>query len=169
MIMTVIKKFFQLVLSIFICQAAGIFGALFTQTSISKWYKYLEKPDFNPSGRFISIVWTVLYTMMGISLHLVWQKGIDRPEVKGAMKTFGIQLSLNVLWSWAFFYLRSPLGGLGVISALWISILATMLKFSKVSKAASLLLVPYILWVSFAAYLNYKIWYLNPKKKPLNL
>lgn len=164
MIMSVIKKFLQLSSSIIICQAAGILGALFTQTSISKWYKYLEKPDFAPSGRFISRVWTFLYTLMGISLYLVWQKGIDRPEVKRAIEIFGIQLLLNVLWSWAFFYIRSPLKGLGVISALWISILAMIIKFSKISKTASLLLVPYILWTSFAAYLNYKIWDLNPKR-----
>ncbi len=163
MIMALIKKIFQLALSIFICQAAGILGAVFTRRSVSKWFKYLEKPSFTPSGRIISSVWTILYTLMGISSFLVWQKGIDRPNVRNAIAIFGVQLSINVLWSWAFFYRRSPLAGLGVISALWISVLATMLKFRKVSKAASLLLIPYILWVSFAGYLNYKIWSLNPE------
>ncbi len=163
MIMALIKKFFQLALSIFICQVAGILGAVLTRKSLSNWYKYLEKPSFTPSGQIISVVWTILYTLMGISSFIVWQKGIDRPGVRNAITIFGIQLSINVLWSWAFFFRRSPLAGLGVISALWISVLATILKFRNVSKAASLLLVPYILWVSFAGYLNYKIWSLNPK------
>jgi tryptophan-rich sensory protein len=158
---THLNEILKLGLSILIPQAAGLLGAFFTRSSISNWYRYLEKPSFNPSGRFISLLWTALYLLMGISAFLIWRKGLEYPMVKGALAIYGVQLSINVLWSWAFFYLRSPLAGLIVIPVLWASILATILKFRKISTAAAVLLIPYLLWVSFAAYLNYAIWRLN--------
>lgn len=158
---THLNEILELGLSILISQAVGILGAIFTRSSISNWYRYLEKPSFTPSGRFISLVWTALYLLMGISAFLVWRKGLGHAGVKGALVIYGVQLSINVLWSWAFFYLRSPLAGLIVIPILWTSILATILKFRKISTAAAVMLIPYLLWVSFAAYLNYAIWRLN--------
>jgi translocator protein len=153
----------KLVLCLSIPQVAGLVGAIFTRSSLSSWYRYLEKPSFNPSGRFIALVWTVLYVMMGFSSFLIWRKGLNYPGVKGALAIYGAQLSINVLWSWAFFYLRSPLAGLLVIPVLWTSILATILKFRKVSGAAAILLIPYLMWVSIAGYLNYSIWRLSRK------
>ncbi|HSD58655.1 MAG TPA: TspO/MBR family protein [Methanotrichaceae archaeon] len=158
---THLNEILKLGLSILISQSAGLLGAIFTRSSISNWYRYLEKPSFTPSGRFISLIWTALYLLMGISAFLIWRKGLEYPMVKGALAIYGVQLSINVLWSWAFFYLRSPLAGLIVIPVLWASILATILKFRKISTAAAVLLIPYLLWVSFAAYLNYAIWRLN--------
>jgi benzodiazapine receptor len=158
---THLNEVLRLGLSILIPQAAGLLGAIFTRSSIADWYRYLEKPSFTPSGRFISIVWTALYLLMGISAFLVWRKGLEYTGVKGALAVYGVQISINVLWSWAFFYLRSTLAGLIVIPILWASVLATILKFRKISTAAAVLLVPYLLWVSFAAYLNYAIWRLN--------
>ncbi len=156
---------YKLIRSILLCQAAGAIGAVFTEMSLSTWYKYLEKPAFTPSGRFIGTVWIILYTLMGISLYLIKRKMRTCPGVvKSALRTFGIQLSFNVLWSWAFFYLRSPIAGLVVIGALWASIAATILKFKKISNVAAILLVPYIIWVSIAAYLNFSIWKLNRGK-----
>ena len=99
---------------------------------------------------------------MGISLFLVWREGLDRPEVKAAIYIFAAQFIFNVMWSWAFFGLRSPLSGIAVIAILWVSILLTIIKFWPISRSAALLLVPYLLWVSFAAYLNYTVWSLNP-------
>ncbi len=151
----------KLALSLSIPQAAGILGAIFTRSSLSSWYRYLEKPAFNPSGRFIAFVWTVLYVLMGLSSFLVWRKGLNYPSVRGALAVYAVQLSINVLWSWAFFYLRSPLAGLLVIPVLFASILATIMKFRKVSGAAAVLLIPYLLWVAVAGYLNYAIWRLN--------
>lgn len=153
----------KFVLSLSIPQAAGLLGATFTRSSLSNWYRYLEKPSFNPSGRFIALVWTGLYALMGFSAFLIWRKGLNYPGVKGALAIYGTQLSINVLWSWAFFILRSPLAGLLVIPVLWTSILATILKFRRISRAAAMLLIPYLIWVSFAGYLNYTIWRLNRK------
>ncbi len=151
----------RLVLSIMICQAAGIIGSIFTSSSVSTWYTTLTKPEFTPPGSVISAVWLVLFTLMGISLFLVWREGLSRQEVKSALVIFAAQLIVNVLWSGAFFGLRSPLAGMIVIAVLWALILLTIAKFWSISKTAALLLVPYILWVSFAAFLNYSIWRLN--------
>jgi translocator protein len=107
-------------------------------------------------------VWLFLLTLMGISLFLIWREGLDRPEVKAAIYIFAAQLIFNVIWSWAFFGLRSPLSGIALIAILWVSILLTIIKFSPISRSAALLLVPYLLWVSFAANLNYTVWSLNP-------
>jgi tryptophan-rich sensory protein len=98
---------------------------------------------------------------MGISLYLVWEKGLQKPEVKKGILIFGIQLGLNSLWSFLFFGLKSPYYAFIEIILLWFAILLTILQFRKISKTASYLLLPYIVWVSFAAVLNYYIWILN--------
>jgi tryptophan-rich sensory protein len=128
--------------------------------SIPAWYAALKKPVFNPPNWIFGPVWTTLFVMMGISLFLVWDMG-SKKDVKWAMTIFGIQLLLNVLWSIVFFGMRAPLGAFGVIIVLWASILATIISFSRVSNLATLLLVPYILWVSFAAVLNFAVVLLN--------
>jgi benzodiazapine receptor len=151
----------RLILSIMICQAAGIIGFIFTSSSVSTWYTTLTKPEFTPPGSVISAIWLILFTLMGISLFLVWREGLSRPEVKSALYIFAAQLIVNVLWSGAFFGLRSPFAGMIAIAILWALILLTIAKFWPISRTAALLLVPYILWVSFAAFLNYSIWRLN--------
>ena len=98
---------------------------------------------------------------MGISLYLVWEEGLERKEVKVGIFVFGLQLALNILWSFLFFGLQSPFYAFMEIILLWLSIFLTIVLFGKISKTASLLLVPYLLWVSFAALLNYRIWVLN--------
>jgi translocator protein len=162
--MSFLVEGFKIIACILICQAAGVLGTVFTMKSLSTWYRYLKKPAFTPSGRFIGTVWIILYTLMGISLYFVSRKGWTQPGVKSAIGLFGIQLSINALWSWAFFYLRSPLAGLAVIGTLWISIIATIMKFMRLSRPAALLLVPYLIWVSIASYLNFSIWRLNRGK-----
>ena len=99
---------------------------------------------------------------MGISLYLVWEKGLQQKEVKVGIFLFGLQLGLNILWSFLFFGLQSPYHAFLEILLLWLAILLTAIQFWKISKAASMLLIPYLLWVSFAALLNYQIWVLNP-------
>ena len=99
---------------------------------------------------------------MGIAAFLVWQKGLDKPGVKTALVVFLIQVILNALWSLVFFGFKSPIAGVVVIVVLWLAILFTILRFFRISAAAGALLLPYILWVSFAAVLNISVWILNP-------
>ncbi|MDI9616406.1 MAG: TspO/MBR family protein [Methanothrix sp.] len=150
-----------LVVCITICQLAGVVGSYFTDLSVNTWYTTLVKPPYTPPGWFIGVVWVILYTLMGISLFLVVDSKPEAGRLKGALVPFGVQLLLNILWSGAFFGLRSPLYALVVIAALWLSIIVTMRRFFEISQKAGALLVPYILWVSFAAFLNYTIWRLN--------
>lgn len=147
--------------SILLCQFAGLIGSVFTASSLENWYLFLEKPAFNPPAWVFFPAWVTLYTLMGISLYLVWVKGLQEQEVKKGMFIFGIQLGLNALWSILFFGLKSPYYAFVEIVLLWFAILLTILKFRKISKTASYLLFPYILWVSFAMLLNYYIWILN--------
>ena len=149
----------KLIISILICLLAGFIGSFFTTPAIPTWYAMLQKPSFAPPAWVFFPVWTALFIMMGISLFLVWQK--EGQKVKNALYIFAAQLALNALWSVAFFGLKSPLMGLIEIIILWIAILATILSFMKISRTASYLLIPYILWVSFAAILNFSIWKLN--------
>ena len=147
--------------SILVSLGAGFIGSFFTVDSISTWYVTLNKPFFNPPNFLFGPVWTVLYVLMGIALYLVWSKGFKSKESKIAIWLFVIQLVLNTLWSIIFFGLENPLWAFVEIVFLWVAILLTMIYFWKISKPATYLLVPYILWVSFAAVLNFSIYYLN--------
>jgi benzodiazapine receptor len=151
----------KLVASIILCQLAGLVGSLVTVPSIPTWYESLKKPSFNPPNWIFGPVWTGLYTLMGISLFMVWQKRADRPQIRTALFFFFMQLIFNALWSVAFFRLRSPLLGLIDIVLLWITILLGIKIFFEISKPAALLLFPYILWVSFGVLLNFSLWILN--------
>lgn len=160
------KKFrlpdiWRLILSIAICQLAGFIGSLFTADAIPTWYASLNKPSFTPPNWLFSPVWIGLFIIMGISLFLVWRERNDSIHAKPALIAFGVQLVLNVFWSIAFFGLKSPAAGLIVIVALWIAIFITILRFRKVSELAGLLLIPYIVWVTFAAILNLSLYHLN--------
>lgn len=145
----------KLAISIGLCLLAGAIGSIFTFQSIPIWYSGLNKPSFTPPSWIFAPAWTALYLLMGISLYLVWQK------TQKISKTFLLQLGLNVLWSIAFFGLRSPLYGLAVIIPLWFAIAVTIIEFNKTSRKAALLLLPYLAWVSFAAALNFFVWKLN--------
>ena len=151
----------EAVLSVVVCQVAGLIGAVATYPSIPTWYASLEKPAFNPPNWLFGPVWTTLYTLMGIAAFLVWRQGIRKREVKIALGIFIVQLVLNSLWSIVFFGLHSLLGGLVVILPLWVAILLSIVTFYRISKTAGVLLIPYILWVSFATILNFSLWQLN--------
>ena len=150
----------KLVASVILCQIAGFLGSLFTTPAIPTWYATLRKPFFTPPNWIFSPVWISLFILMGISLFFVWRRQ-GHPQLKKALIFFFVQLILNVLWSLAFFGLRLPLLGLIDIILLWIAILLTIQKFLKVSKFAGVLLLPYLLWVSFAALLNFSLWIQN--------
>ncbi len=147
--------------SIGICLAAGAIGAFFTAGSIPIWYAGLAKPPFAPPDWIFAPVWTTLYVLMGISVFLVWREGFENNEVKAGVGLFALQLILNVLWSFVFFDQGSILGGLIVILALWFILLFTVLKFFSVSALAGWVLVPYLVWVSFASILNLAFLILN--------
>lgn len=124
------------------------------------WYELIIKPDWNPPGWIFGPVWTILYTMMAISAWMIWKKsGFD--GAKTALSFFFIQLFLNGLWSQLFFGQQEIGWAFAEIIVLLITIIFTTLYFFKQSKLAGWLMVPYILWVTFATYLNYTIWILN--------
>jgi tryptophan-rich sensory protein len=147
---------------VIICLAAGAIGSIFTFPSISGWYSALNKPWFSPPNWVFAPVWTLLYILMGISAYLVFAKGMENEGIRDALSMFAVQLVLNVLWSFLFFGLHSPLLGLICIIALWAAIAMTIMRFYLISTTAGHLLIPYILWVSFASILNLFVWILNP-------
>lgn len=155
-----INNTFKLIISLIIPQLAGGLGSFFTIGSIKDWYIVLVKPALNPPAWIFGPVWTMLFILMGYALYLVW-KNEGRKSKRLAYSAFGIQMVLNVLWLIIFFGLHSPGGALAEIVFLWLAILVTIIAFAKISKSAALFLVPYIIWVSFAIYLNYSIYALN--------
>ncbi|MBW3012547.1 tryptophan-rich sensory protein [Candidatus Woesearchaeota archaeon] len=152
------KSLIRLVVSIVISGLAGLIGSLFTSQTVSTWFVELNKPVFNPPNWLFGPVWTLLYILIGVSLFIVWEKN---SKDKLAYTFFGVQMALNALWSILFFGLKSPLLAFIEIIALWVFILLTILRFYKISKTSAYLLIPYILWVSFAAVLNFSIYLLN--------
>ena len=155
------KRAFNLVLAFLLCQGVGLIGALFTTPAIPTWYAWLQKPTFSPPNWLFGPVWFLLFTLMSISAYLIFEVGINKKKVRIALIFFIFQLVLNFLWSIIFFGLRLPQYAFLEIVVLWIFILLTILRFYRVSKTAGLLLLPYILWVSFAAILNFSIIVLN--------
>lgn len=155
------KDVSRLVICILICQCAGLIGSLFTRPSIPSWYSNLDKPPFTPPNWIFSPVWITLFLLMGISLFFIWRRGLAKRKVRVALGFFGSQLIFNILWSVLFFGFRSPLAGFIDIAVLWVAIALTIFYFLQVSKTAGVLLLPYIVWVSFAAVLNVFIWRLN--------
>lgn len=151
------KKIWKLIISIIIPFLASAIGGLFTASSVSTWYVTLVKPSFNPPSWVFGPVWTILYLMMGIALYLVW---IKKNEIK-AFIVFAIQIVLNALWSVLFFGLQKPLYAFIEIIFLWVAILFTIFYFYRINKTSAYLLIPYILWVSFASVLNFYIYILN--------
>lgn len=145
-----------------ICLAIGFLSSIATQSSVNDWYLSLNKPSFTPPNWLFAPVWTALYIMMGIAAGIIWSKGYHHIWVKTALYHFVFQLLLNALWSIVFFGLKNPLAGMVVILALLTMIILTIKWFKVISKPAALLMIPYVLWVAFAAALNYKIWELNP-------
>lgn len=151
----------KLIVSILICQLAGFIGSIFTAPSIPTWYASLKKPGFSPPNWVFAPVWIILFLLMGISLYIIWNRGLEHEKVKSAIIIFSVQLILNILWSFLFFGLKSPFLAFLEIILLWLVILINIIRFYNISKTAGLLLLPYILWVSFAAVLNFFIWWLN--------
>ncbi|OGM83513.1 TspO protein [Candidatus Woesebacteria bacterium RIFOXYC1_FULL_41_14] len=155
------SKTLKLSASILICLLVGMIGSLITYPAIPTWYAGLVKPIFSPPGWLFGPVWTILYILMGVSLFMVWKKGIKDKKVRLALKFFGIQLFLNGIWSPIFFGLKNPLFAFMVIILMWFFIRKTIIAFAEIDKKASRLLYPYLVWVSFASVLNFSVWLLN--------
>lgn len=151
----------KIVISCGLCLSAGLLGSVFSAESITDWYPALKKPPFTPPPWLFGPVWTALYILMGISAFLIWKKGLKSPKVKLTLLLFIIQLSLNAAWTPIFFGLKMPLLAFADILLLWAAILLTIICSLKISKTAAILLVPYIIWVTFAAVLNAAICLLN--------
>ena len=139
----------------------GASVGILTVTGVSGWYTTLNKPWFTPPDYVFGPVWTVLYILMGISLYLVIIRGWENKPVKTGIDLFAAQLGINLLWSVLFFGMHSPLAGLACILVLLALIVGTIVSFSRLSKTAALLLVPYIAWVCIATALNAGVVLLN--------
>ena len=154
------NKFLKLIISLVVVYTTAFFGSYFTFPSISGWYVHLVKPSFSPPNWIFGPVWTVLYLMMTISFYLIWEKK-KLINIKQPVRLFCLQLLFNFFWSLLFFGLHQPFFAFIDIILLWIFILLTILEFKKKSKTAGYLLIPYLLWVSFALILNLSIVLLN--------
>ncbi len=144
------------------CFGAAAMGSVFTSSSVSSWYVQLQKPSLNPPNWIFAPVWSALYFMMALSGWLVWRNA-GWSGAKSALLLFFAQLALNVIWSGVFFGLRQPGIALVEIVFLLAAILATALAFLPFSRTAFWFMMPYLAWVSFAGFLNFKIWQLNSR------
>jgi len=154
----------SLALTVLAVELVGASGAVFTARGLASWYGTLQRPELAPPNWVFGPVWTALFALMGVAVWLVWRQLDGAPADRRAgvaLAVFAIHFVGNLAWSAAFFGLQSVDLGLAVIVVLLALILLTILAFDRVDRRAALLLVPYLLWTSFAAYLNYQFWILN--------
>ncbi len=157
---SIVRNTLGLIVSLLLCYSVAGLGGWWTAGAVSSWYPTLQKPPLNPPNWVFGPVWSLLYTMMAIAAWLVGKRvGLTGGRVP--LGLFVLQLVLNLAWSGLFFGMKSPTLGAIDIILLWSAILATTITFWKVNKAAGALMTPYLLWVSFATYLNLGIWWLN--------
>ena len=143
---------------------AGLFGSLFMTRGAREWYESLSMPAFTPPDWVFGPAWTALYILMGVAAFLVWRSG--KAKARAALAVFAFQLMLNAAWTPVFFGLRSPTGGLVVILPLLAAIAVCVMLFWRVRRAAAMLMIPYLLWVSFALALNISIAAMNCRRIP---
>lgn len=151
----------KILIGILICNGVGLLASSVTLDAIPGWYAQLNKPSFNPPNWLFGPVWTTLYTLMGISAAAIWQAGIEKESVKKALYIFITQLGLNALWSFLFFGYKNPLFAFIEILCLLLAIILTIIHFKRIKTWAAWLLVPYLIWVTFASILNFYIYLLN--------
>jgi tryptophan-rich sensory protein len=151
----------KLVACVLACEIVGAAGSLFVAPAIRGWYAGLTKPFYNPPNWVFAPVWSLLFALMGFAIYLVLRRGWKNGRVRTAAQFFVIQFGLNILWSVLFFGSRSPRLAFVEIIGLWLAIAATISVFWRLSKPAAWLMLPYFLWVTFAAVLNFSIWRLN--------
>lgn len=155
------KLWLKIFLCVFAINLVGGLGAIFTVSEIGGWYAKLEKPPGVPPNWIFGPVWTLLYTMLGVAIALVWHRAEPGEEKKRAVIWFFLQMVLNVKWTPVFFTLHWLGVALGIIVVLLIAIIFTIRQFRRVDKTAAMLLIPYLVWVCYATYLNAGYWWLN--------
>lgn len=161
-----IRNYIQLFFAITLSQSAGLLGTIFTVDAVATWYPTLVKPALNPPAWVFGPVWTTLYVLMGVSAYMIWRvyeksSGAKKRFARIALVLFALQLALNAWWSIIFFGQQQLGFAFLEVVYLWLAIAATIYYFAKLSRTAAWLLVPYLMWVSFASYLNYSLWMLN--------
>lgn len=156
------QKILRIATVIITCLAVGYISSIVTRENIPTWYALINKPFFTPPNWVFAPVWTLLYIMMGFAAGSVWNKiDTDETNVKKAFLFFLIQLALNALWSFLFFGLQNPFLASIEIILLWLMIFETYKQFKNIDKLAANLLLPYLVWVSYATLLTISVWYLN--------
>jgi tryptophan-rich sensory protein len=143
-----------------VCFGVAALGSLATTPEIPTWYSRINKPSWTPPNWLFGPVWTALYAAMAVAAWLVWKQGGWRDN-RAALILFAVQLSLNLAWSFIFFKFHQTGWAFLEIVLLWLAIAATLIVFAKSSKTASILMAPYLAWVTYAAALNYSIWRSN--------
>lgn len=157
------RPWIALGLAIVVVELVGASGAIFTSIGLEAWYGTLIRPDVAPPNWVFGPVWSGLFALMGIAVWRLWKAGVvdGHEEASWALTVFAIHFVVNLAWSAVFFGLQSLWGGLVVIAILWVFIVTLIRIFARIDRWAGLLLIPYLLWVTFAAYLNYAFWILN--------
>jgi tryptophan-rich sensory protein len=138
----------------------GVIASIATSSSVDTWFQTLEKPFFNPPEWLFAPVWTSLYVLMGISSYLIYTSAQSAMRIL-ALDVYIMQLFLNFLWSWLFFWFKSPGFALFNIILLAVVIVIMIRRFYGIHKLAGILQIPYLMWILFATALNASIWYLN--------
>ena len=153
-------KWKPLIISVAIPLLVGGISALLTRNSMQT-FDEISKPPLSPPGWLFPVVWTILYTLMGIASYLVLTAKVPMGDKKLPLIIYAAQLAVNFFWSIFFFNFELYLFSFIWLVLLWLLIIATIVLFYRISKPAALLLVPYLLWVTFAGYLNFAIYLLN--------
>ncbi|WP_253737229.1 TspO/MBR family protein [Halohasta salina] len=156
------RPILALAVAILAVEIVGASGAVFTAQGLDMWYETLQRPALAPPSWVFGPVWTALFVLIGTAVWLVWRRVDVSPRgVRLAGGVFAVHFAFNLGWSAVFFGLQAIGWGLATIGVLWLLIVVTMWTFGRVDRRAAVLLVPYLLWVSFAAFLNYRFWVLN--------
>lgn len=156
------SKTAKIIISSIVSLAIGSLGGLVTTPAIPSWYVFLDKPFFSPPNWLFAPVWSILYILMGVSFAFIWSKyKKGDKKIKTAMKLFGIQFLLNIIWSPVFFGMKNLFLAFIIIVLMWYFLFKTIRSFAKIDKIASYLLYPYLAWISFASLLNFSVWILN--------
>jgi len=155
------RKVVALAIAMLLCYGAAAVGGLLGAGADGGWYADLTKPSWTPPSWVFGPVWTVLYGMMAVAVWLVWLRRRRQPGAAAPMTAFAAQLAFNAAWSPLFFGLHRPGIAFADIVLLWLALVASVCLFLRRRTVAGLLLVPYLLWVSFAVALNFAIWRLN--------
>ena len=154
------KKFKPYIISVAVALGVGVLSAVLTMGSMD-FYSTINQPPLAPPGWLFPVVWTILFTLMGISAALVYTSDSSQEEIRSALTVYAAQLAFNFLWSIIFFNMRAYLFAFIWLIILWILIIVMIIRFYNINKSAGLLQIPYLLWVTFAGYLNFMIYLLN--------